>query len=343
MGIFSAIRSIFDHEADAIEAVQNTAHQPLFPGDRRRARRYNPRTGTRVLVVDDSSTVVVALTRFLESVSCEVISASDAKTGLQLALTKKPELIFLDIVMPGINGFAALRALRRNAGTWKIPVIMMSGNEQATAQFFGINIGADDFMKKPFSRQEVFNRISRLLDDDGVPRRETQSSNEVMPAAAPVSIAPAATRQVVPEAPVAAPAPAPDVHVHVHVEPPEVRPAAAVSAAPRPRAVPAYLRSERLEPENVAEEFTLQPLGEHLNAMPPATTAVPSAPSDQPRPSSHELLMQISHWAPLSMSDVEALSILKPLMRRFLELYGDPLQSEDPAMSPISKLKVIEG
>ena len=62
----------------------------------------------------------------------------------------RPELIFLDIVLPGMNGFAALRAIRRDPMLRDIPVIMMSGNEQAMEKFFGTRIGADDFMKKPF-------------------------------------------------------------------------------------------------------------------------------------------------------------------------------------------------
>lgn len=77
-----------------------------------------------------------------------------------------------------MNGFAALRALRRDGCTWQIPVIMMSGNEKATEQFFGTRIGADDFMKKPFSRLEVFSRIEQLLDEDLVPRRRIVKSAE---------------------------------------------------------------------------------------------------------------------------------------------------------------------
>jgi twitching motility two-component system response regulator PilH len=61
-----------------------------------------------------------------------------------------------------MNGFAALRTLRRNPKTQTIPIIMMSGNEQATEQFWAEKIGADDFMKKPFSRAEVLTRVERL-------------------------------------------------------------------------------------------------------------------------------------------------------------------------------------
>ena len=99
------------------------------------------------------------------------LEALTAEEGIEIARDLTPDIIFLDIVLPGMNGFAALRTLRRDPLTKDIPVIMISGNEQATEQFFGTRIGADDFMKKPFSRLEVFARIERLLDADMVPRR----------------------------------------------------------------------------------------------------------------------------------------------------------------------------
>ena len=85
-----------------------------------------------------------------------------------------------------MNGFTALRAIRRDPLIRDIPVIMMSGNEQAMEQFYGSRIGADDFMKKPFSRDELFFRIEQLLDDDFVPRRvklDTASEHSTAPAA----------------------------------------------------------------------------------------------------------------------------------------------------------------
>jgi twitching motility two-component system response regulator PilH len=83
-----------------------------------------------------------------------------------------------------MNGFAALRAIRRDPDLRDIPVIMMSGNEQAVEQFFGTRIGADDFMKKPFSRYEIFFRIERLLDNNLTPRRSFPRA-EPSPSGAP--------------------------------------------------------------------------------------------------------------------------------------------------------------
>jgi twitching motility two-component system response regulator PilH len=118
----------------------------------------------------------------------EIADAEDAEAGLALAFATPPDLIFLDIVLPGMNGFAALRALRRDERTKHVPIIMISGNEQATEEFYLYRIGADDFMKKPFSRAEVFARIERLLDADGVPRRiGTMAMNEKADATVPVA------------------------------------------------------------------------------------------------------------------------------------------------------------
>ena len=139
--------------------------------ERRGKPRLNARPGTRMLVIDDSATIVALLGRMLRQNDYAVLEAADAETGLELSRSQSPELIFLDIVLPGMDGFAALRQLRRDPNTRDIPVIMISGNEQATEQFYVHRIGADDFMKKPFARAEVFARIERLLDAQSVPRR----------------------------------------------------------------------------------------------------------------------------------------------------------------------------
>jgi CheY-like chemotaxis protein len=141
------------------------------PRERRAAPREDARPGTRMLVIDDSTTIVAVLSKMLRSAGYEVQSALDAEKGIEVALEQQPHLIFLDIVLPGMSGFEALRQLRRNPVTRDIPVILISGNQLATEQFYSYRIGADDFMKKPFSRAEVFVRIGRLLDADRIPRR----------------------------------------------------------------------------------------------------------------------------------------------------------------------------
>lgn len=158
-------------EAPAAEPGPARADGP----ERRVKARTNARPGTRMLVIDDSPTIVALLSRMLRQNDYQVFEAGDAEEGLRIAREDMPELIFLDIVLPGMDGFAALRQLRRDPFTRDIPVIMISGNEQATEQFYVHRIGADDFMKKPFSRAEVFARIERLLDANRVPKRLLQA------------------------------------------------------------------------------------------------------------------------------------------------------------------------
>lgn len=169
MGIFDKFFSLFSKSGPQPEPL--AAPVASKPVERRCRDRMNARPGTRVLIIDDSRTIVAALRKMLHTAGYRTMEALDAESGLEIARSQPVDLIFLDIVLPGMNGFSALRLLRKDTQTRAMPVIMMSGNEQATEQFFGSRIGADDFMKKPFSRQEVFARIERLLDTDFTPRR----------------------------------------------------------------------------------------------------------------------------------------------------------------------------
>ena len=173
MGIFQRIKNLFAAPAESQPvslASDSPASERLAPDspDRRDRsnRRAKPRRDTppdtRVLIVDDSATIVALLRRMLRQNGYQTLEAGDAEEGIVLAREQRPDLIFLDIVLPGMNGFAALRLLRRDPLTRDIPIIMISGNEQATEEFYVHRIGADDFMKKPFSRAEVFARIERL-------------------------------------------------------------------------------------------------------------------------------------------------------------------------------------
>jgi twitching motility two-component system response regulator PilH len=173
VGLFDQLKALLIPEASP-QPQATLPEPPQTEGgivERRKRARVDAREGTRVLIVDDSRTIVTALRKFLRSAGYETLEAMDAETGLAMMREHRPELVFLDIVLPGMNGFAALRAIRRDPDLRDIPVIMMSGNEQAVEQFFGTRIGADDFMKKPFSRYEIFFRIERLLDNTLTPRR----------------------------------------------------------------------------------------------------------------------------------------------------------------------------
>lgn len=187
MGILARLRKFFSNtEQEPPSAAPSappepeaaTAAETALANERRNQQRRDARKGTRALIIDDSATVVAALGRILRSSGYSTLEALDAETGVLMARTERPDIIFLDIVLPGMNGFEALRLMRRDTETTHIPIIMISGNEQATEQFYANRIGADDFMKKPFSRYEVFSRIERLLDQEMLPRRKVAERSQ---------------------------------------------------------------------------------------------------------------------------------------------------------------------
>lgn len=139
--------------------------------ERRRRTRIDAPQGTRILVVDDSVTVRKALDNMLASTGYRVVAAEDGRSALERAEKLVPDLIFLDIVLPDVSGFRALRKLRRNEVTRNIPVIMISGNSGAVEEFFLHRVGADDFIHKPFGRFEVFSAMERLIRSGVLPQR----------------------------------------------------------------------------------------------------------------------------------------------------------------------------
>ncbi len=146
--------------------------------ERRQIPRARARAGLRVLIVDDSNTVLAVLGRMLQQDNYTVIQAHSGQEALDTAFEQSPELVLLDIVMPGMSGFAVLRALRRDPRTRNVPVIMISGNLQATEQFYGQRIGADDFIRKPFGRRDVFLRIQHLVEIGRLQPREADIGDQ---------------------------------------------------------------------------------------------------------------------------------------------------------------------
>lgn len=150
------------------------------PAERRATLRSGVPREARVLVVDDSATIRAVLGKMLNQDSHVVFKAPDGETAIEMARKELPDLIFLDIVLPGMNGFAVLRALRHDPLTRDIPIVMISGNLQATEQFYVQRFGADDFMKKPFGRGEVFARIRHLTESGRLVVRE-RAAEETLP------------------------------------------------------------------------------------------------------------------------------------------------------------------
>lgn len=162
MGLFDFFRRTSDKDAP----------QDAERVERRKRDRKNPNEGSSILVVDDSMTVVSALRHMLLQRNKYLVHvAMDGETALEMAQSHMPDLIFLDLVLPKMTGFEVLRKLRRDQVTNEIPIIIMSGNEAAIEQYYVQRIGADDFIKKPFSRAEVYARIEGLIDTSGALRR----------------------------------------------------------------------------------------------------------------------------------------------------------------------------
>lgn len=129
----------------------------------RRSRERTPRTDTSVLVVDDSRTVIFSLKRLLEQDGYYVMTASNGEEGISMAEDYQPDLILMDVVMPGINGFRATRHIRQSSTTSDIPIIMISGSEQLTEQLWLKRLGANDFLSKPINRGSLFTTIEKQL------------------------------------------------------------------------------------------------------------------------------------------------------------------------------------
>ncbi|MEO7051738.1 MAG: response regulator [Rhodanobacter sp.] len=144
------------------------------------AQRAQTSHGARMLVVDDSPTICAVLGKMLGQDGYHVLKATDGATAIALAHSEPPDLIFLDVVMPGMNGFGVLRALRHDPLTRDIPIIMISGNQQATEQFYLQRYGADDFMKKPFDGDDVYQRIGHLVASGRLPARDASKPDHTL-------------------------------------------------------------------------------------------------------------------------------------------------------------------
>lgn len=130
--------------------------------DRRINQRTVPSSGASILVVDDSKTVRLTLAHMLKQGHFQALVAEDGASGIKQALTHRPQLIIMDIMMPGINGFRATRYLKKHERTEDIPVIMISGNKEAMGQLVN-KVGADAFLPKPFTRGDLFKVIESVL------------------------------------------------------------------------------------------------------------------------------------------------------------------------------------
>lgn len=118
-----------------------------------------------ILIVDDSPTEVHVIKTMLEKNGYEVSSAESGEEGITRAKEIKPDLVLMDIVMPGLNGFQATRQLSNEAETASIPVIIVSTKDQETDKVWGKRQGAKDYITKPVVEKELLDKIKETLGE----------------------------------------------------------------------------------------------------------------------------------------------------------------------------------
>ena len=123
------------------------------------------RDGLVVLVVDDSRTQLYAMEKMLKAEGVKTYAAENGRQGILTARRVMPDLILMDIVMPEINGFQATRYLSRLEETSHIPIIIISGTEQASDKVWGLKLGAKDYIQKPANKELLVEKISHLTAD----------------------------------------------------------------------------------------------------------------------------------------------------------------------------------
>jgi twitching motility two-component system response regulator PilH len=120
----------------------------------------------RILIIDDSPTDTRVFSAVLERNGFSVLTAGTAEEGVEAARRELRDLVLMDVILPGMNGFQATRALSRDAATQHIPIIIVSTKNMETDRVWGILRGAKDYLVKPPSERELINRINALLPQE---------------------------------------------------------------------------------------------------------------------------------------------------------------------------------
>lgn len=128
----------------------------------RRIRSFSD-TRKKIMIVDDEMATLLPLKRSLESEDYIVLEAYDGYEAIKKAKTEMPELIILDIMLPGMDGIEVCSQLKKESLTEKIPIIMLTAKDEVRHRVEGLEIGADDYVIKPFNLNELKARIKSVL------------------------------------------------------------------------------------------------------------------------------------------------------------------------------------
>lgn len=130
-----------------------------------------------ILIVDDEKPIVDILKFNLKKEGFETIEAYDGQTGLDLALTKNPDLILLDVMLPEMDGFSVCREVRAKS---QVPIILLTAREEEVDKVLGLELGADDYITKPYSVRELLARIKANLRRTVKKTAEPSDENETL-------------------------------------------------------------------------------------------------------------------------------------------------------------------
>lgn len=117
----------------------------------------------KILVIDDEKNIVESIVYNLQKEGFRTLTAADGKRAVELAQREVPDLITLDVMLPEFNGWEVCRQLRQDSRTKNIPVIMLTVKNDETDKVVGLELGADDYMTKPFSPKELVARVKAIL------------------------------------------------------------------------------------------------------------------------------------------------------------------------------------
>ncbi|MBP0048010.1 response regulator [Marinobacterium sp. AK62] len=118
-----------------------------------------------VLVVDDEPNILLSLEFLMQQAGYRVVTAADAEQASRLIEANRPDLVLLDISLPGMSGFDLLEQLRQSDATRDLPVIMLTAHGREVEKEKGLALGANDYITKPFSTRDLVSRVGTLLAD----------------------------------------------------------------------------------------------------------------------------------------------------------------------------------
>ncbi|GDY19106.1 DNA-binding response regulator [Verrucomicrobiota bacterium] len=125
--------------------------------------KKSPIVKQKILIVDDEPDVVELVAFNLKAAGFVVISAEDGRAALQRAKDSRPDLIVLDVMLPELDGLEVCKLLRRDSATAAVPIIMLTAKAEEVDRVLGLELGADDYLTKPFSPRELVLRVKGLL------------------------------------------------------------------------------------------------------------------------------------------------------------------------------------